>query len=268
LLDIATIQDGKHDLCIPTTYAELRYSVEHLEALWQVLLGTDHVVTLQFREYWTQLIMQEKRLQHVTPRNPRHRIIMPALLARVIQLDLNHWLYAQMRSATPVHLPSLTDVFADIEREKAWEPTFPDRYLHSLSPAPLYQPLQHPAEISLDGTSTTAASTLTGGTGSGDTSQTPPENPKSLVIRNLNYKEKIFGIFAAKGLLSKKLKESWKARNVYPPKNSKGKGMCVPFHVLGYCNLRCGLAEDHVPHSDVEDQQLCGFCTKEYRIEQ
>jgi hypothetical protein len=119
--------------------------------------------------------------------------------------------------------------------------------------------LQHPAEISLDGTSTTVASTLTGGTGSGDTSQTLPENPKSLVI---------FGIFAVKGLLSKKLKESWKARNVYPPKNSKGKGMCVPFHVLGYCNLQCGLAEDHAPHSDVEDQQLCGFCTKEYRIEQ
>jgi hypothetical protein len=139
-----------------------------------------------------------------------------------------------MRSATPVYLPSLTDVFAN-------------RYLHILSPAPLYQPLQHPAEISLDGTSTTAASTLTGGTGSGDTSQTPPENPKSLVIRNLKYEEKIFGIFVAKGLLSKKLKESWKARNVYPPKNSKGKGVCVPFHVLGYCNLRCGLAEDHAP---------------------
>jgi hypothetical protein len=50
-IDIATsIQDGKHNLCIPRTFAQLRYCVlERSQALWHVpLLGPMHLMTQSF----------------------------------------------------------------------------------------------------------------------------------------------------------------------------------------------------------------------------
>lgn len=125
LIDVATIHDGKHDVCIPRTFAQLRYCVERSEALWQVLLGPQHPVTRQHRLYRDLLVGHEKRLvERTVPRNPSHRYLVPALLARVIQLELNHWVAIQMRSAAVVPFTQLTDVFADIERERPWEPSF------------------------------------------------------------------------------------------------------------------------------------------------
>ena len=92
LQDITAIHDGKFDLCIPRTFAQLQYCVERSQALWQVLLGAHHSVTQQFKHYHEILIAQEKRLERVVPQDPGHTFIVPALHARVMQLDLNHWL--------------------------------------------------------------------------------------------------------------------------------------------------------------------------------
>ena len=121
--------------------------------MWHVLLGAHHPVTQQFSRYRAVLITQEKRLERVVPRDPDNVYIVPALLARVTQLELNHWLYSQIHSANPVPIASFTEVFQEIEREHNWEPTFPPRYLISNK-----NKVRLPTEISLAGTETTDAS--------------------------------------------------------------------------------------------------------------
>jgi hypothetical protein len=209
--------------------------------------------------YRNLLITQEKKLQSANPRNSSHRYIMPALLARVIQLDVNHWLYLQMRTDTPVPMMALTDVFYEIEREKNWEPSFPTRYLQLDGE----NELPHPTEISLGGgTSTTGASSLTGGTPELKTGET-----KSTMIRNMTYKDDLFASYKAKGIKSAKLKDALKERKVQAPLNSKGERMCLPYHVLGFCNSRCGHANDHATHTTAEDQDLHAWCGVNYKIE-
>jgi len=40
LPDIVTVNDSKQDLCLPRSFAQLRYLVERSEALWLTLLGS------------------------------------------------------------------------------------------------------------------------------------------------------------------------------------------------------------------------------------
>lgn len=91
------------------------------------------------------------------------RYIVPALLARVVQLEVNAWLKEQFNSPQPVPFTSLTAVFKDIARQTAWEPLFPVAYLHGPPPPAPYGPA-YPTYISAPGTAPTiaAASTLSG----------------------------------------------------------------------------------------------------------
>jgi hypothetical protein len=186
LIDIATVQDSKHEVCIPRTFAQLRYLVERSVALWLVLLGNHHPLTQSLQAYRQALVSNEKRLELVFPKDPCMRNLVPALLARVIQLDMNAWFLEQMRSTAPYPLPPLTEIFKDIDRERHWEPRFPAGYLTT--------PVAHAASLPSDvislgaKTAPTAASSLTG------SSHTPPSavshapvppQPENAIVRNV-----------------------------------------------------------------------------------
>jgi hypothetical protein len=280
LMDMATIQDSKLDVCIPRTFAQLRYLVERSQALWQVLLGSHHPVAQQHHHYRRQLISHEKRLESVVPRDPAMRYIVPALLARVIQLEVNAWIHAQVQSAAPVPFTSLCDVFGEIERQRPWEPHFPAAYLlHDLppvsglstvvAPAPTY-----PSGITHVHTAPTDASTLsrsvvTGAPSSttGGAGKTSSSGGGSAMIRNLLYQQEIFGKFKALGIKARPLKESLKTRQVEPPFNARNTRMCITYHVHGICNERCKHADDHYHHTSIEDEALRSWCETNYKIE-
>jgi hypothetical protein len=157
-----------------------------------------------------------------------------------------------------VDIPNFTDVFDDIERERFWEPTFPQHYL-------LLPTITTPGDISL-GTSATDMSSLSTPTLTEEEKQKlQTKAGKNTMIRNLKYKATVFEKYKAMGIVSKKLKEDLIVRGFQYPKNSAGHTMCFPWHVQGLCNERCKLAEDQKEHNDAEDQTMCGWCDTDYR---
>ena len=271
LVDVATLQDHKYDLFIPKTLAQLRYSVERSEALWQVLLGAQHPVTRQHRSYKSYLSLHEKRLERVVPRDPRQLHLVPALLARLVQVDVNQFLLDQSRSPAPLTFDRMTDVFADIARARQWEPHFPTRYLNDPNAITGYPSV--PANItasasatpSLADTSLTSPSTM-------PPSVAPPtapaaSNTASAIVRNPNYNATLFGEYKAKGIKTGKLKAALHARgNVKIPRNSNNVAMCLPYHIIGMCNTRCHSVADHTPQSEADSNTLVAWCAEHYHL--
>ena len=272
LLDIMTVQDAKQDVSMPRTFAQLRYLVERSQALWLILLGSQHPVTRAHQDYRRELVTHEKRLERITTRDNSMRFLVPALLGRRIQLAVNTWLGSQARSPSPVAFKSLTDVFDDIEMGLPWEPVFPHGYLQMMKPN-----AAQPSDISLSGTVGTAASTLTGGSSSinsnGQRSNNAPAaspadtTTRSEIIRNVNFNAPVFGVYRAMNIKAKLLKDQLKTRNVELPNNASGERMCLTYHVHAMCNARCRFASDHASHTAAEDETLRGWCDQHYHLD-
>lgn len=273
LIDLATIQNGQKDLCIPRTFAQLRYCVERSHAVWLVLLGAHHPVTVQHQRYRDMLISHEKRLENIRPRDPAHRHIVPALLARNIQVYVNHWLALQKSSASPVPFNSIIDVFYDIECAKQWDPSFPSEYLNLAS----HRPSMATETLSLL-TPATEASTVSslpsqssGFLGSVGTKNSAavssPQLPKSAYLRNEHYKIDLFGPFKLLNVRAGAIRDRAKANNISLPLSAKNLPMCLSYHVLGHCNERCGRSGDHIQHNDKETNDLLEWCKLHYTEE-
>jgi hypothetical protein len=235
-----------------------------------VLLGSHHPVTLQHRAFRDMLVNREQRLELIVTRDPTYRHLIPALLGRTIQIEVNHWLQSQARSALPVTFAPLTEVFHDIDRHKQWEPMFPMQYLNVSKP---HQ--QAPISIiqnSAASTASTSASTLTGSTGSAmlpaaPISQPQPSRPVSTLVRHMAYNEAVFGKFKSLGHKAQAIKAQVRKNHVAYPKNTAGNNMCMSFHVLGVCNDTCRQASDHGAHTAAEDDILRTWCEEHYKIE-
>jgi hypothetical protein len=270
LIDLVAVQDTKLEVCIPKTIAQLRYLVERTAALWLVFLGSHHPVTQTLHHYRQSLVTNEKRLERVSTRDPHMRNLVPALLARVIQLEINAWFLSQMRSAAPITIPPLTDVFRDIDRERQWEPSFPSNYLTGQRP-PSGQ-LTHVSPIGA-ATAMTAASSVTGmstalpATVASSVTHDAPSPSESVIVRNALYKDDVFGTFKALGHKARTIKESIRRRHVSYPNNSQGHPMCLTYHVIGVCNSRCKFATDHCAHTAAEDETFRAWCAEHYKLE-
>jgi len=268
LLDVATLQDHKHDIFIPKTLAQLRYSVERSQALWHVLLGPQHPITRQHQAYKTHLSLHEKRLERVVPRDLRQLHLVPALLARLVQVDVNHWLVDQARSPAPLPFDRLTEVFGDIARARQWEPEFPARYLanlHSPATVPVAITASNPS-ASLADTALTTPSTVPQPSvaPSAPTAQSTP----GTIVRNQHYNATLYGEHKAKGIKTGKLKAALHARgNIKIPRNTNNVSMCIPFHVIGMCNSRCHSVADHVPQSEADANTLSTWCAEHYHLD-
>ena len=279
-VDVATVQDSKQDLCIPTTLANLRYLVQRSLALWHVLLGPQHSVTRQYQQYHNIMVTREQDLDSVVTRDPTMKYMVPALLARILQVDTNSWLTEQLTSVYPVHLTTLLDVFKDIERQRPWEPLFPPGYTQMLpvtGPSTTYS-------IASQGTTTTGLSTLSSGivtSGGNPTTNTrnqsssvappssggaPTTRTPSNVVRNLNFNP-IFNKFKEMNIRARPLKQRLMAQNIAFPANARNNGMCITYHAMGICNDQCKFISDHYKHSEAEDETLRAWCEQHFRLE-
>jgi hypothetical protein len=274
LLDIVAIQDSKQDVHIPKTFAQLRFLVERAEALWLVLLGTHHTVTQQYRAYRQYLGLNEHRVERIMTSDARMRHLVPALLARRVQLATNSWLNTQANVAMPVPHSNLLEIFLDIDFGKQWEAPFPAQYISNPGAGPV-------ATVSLNGTASTAASTITfrsnaASTASSVLTGTPPSvTPTTLtstprdtsIVRNMLYNDTVFGIYKAMNIKAKTLKDQLRARNVTYPLNARNGNMCLTYHVQGICNSGCRNAADHYNHSAAEDETFRAWCAQHYKLD-
>ena len=274
LLDVATLQDSKQDIYIPRSLAQLRFLVERAEAVWQVLLGAHHPLTVQHHLYRARLIADEQLLERVVPREPSMLMLVPALLGRVVQLEVNEWLTTQLKTDQAVPFSRLLEIFGELSRERPWEPTFPAAYINQ-------PPLQYSSLSAGGGGGSVAGSALTAPTSAmtlsrqarGGASTAPTIVPADIsaapgnnIVRNVHYKDALFGTFKAMGIKSRTLKDNLKLRQVETPTNARGANMCITFHVVGVCNERCKFAADHGTHSDSEDATFQTWCTEHYKI--
>jgi hypothetical protein len=277
-MDIATVQDSKQDLCIPTTLANLRYLVQRSLALWHVLLGPQHSVTRQYQQYHAIMVSREQDIDGIVPRDPTMKYMVPALLARALQIDTNSWLTDQLASVYPVQLTVLTDIFKDIDRMRPWEPLFPPGYIQHVSYG--NNPTT-PSVPSYSGTASTASSTLSGGTTTGgssaaastrlpttSTTATPATTTRSTssVVRNVHFNP-IFNKFKEMNLRARPLKQRLVAQGIAFPTNSRNSGMCITYHAMGICNDQCKFLADHYKHTEAEDETLRAWCEQHYRPE-
>jgi len=275
-VDVATVQDTKQDLCIPTTLANLRYLVQRSLALWHVLLGPQHSVTRQYRQYHDTLVSREQDLDTVVTRDPSMKFMVPALLARILQIDTNAWLVEQVSSVYPLHLTTLMEVFKEIERQRPWEPLFPSGYTQylpmSATPATDYAPVSH----SGGSTVTTGASTITSGASTVPNAPAPrppaaatppaPSTARSNLVRNIQFNP-IFNKFKELNLRARPLKQRLMAQGVAFPTNARNGGMCITYHAMGVCNDQCKFIADHYKHTDAEDETLRAWCEQHFKAE-
>jgi hypothetical protein len=264
LPDIVTVNDSKQDLCLPRSFAQLRYLVERSEALWLTLLGSQHPVTLQHRKFRDALVAREQRLELIATRDPAHRHMVPALLGRFIQIEVNHWLTTQARTAQPVRFDTLLDIFQDIDRQRQWEPTFPSAYLSQPKPVP-------PSIITGSVTGNTVGSALTPNTtfhlGTKASPSTTTTTTSTAVVRNPAYNDTIFGPYKAQNIRARAVKDYVRKNKVAYPVNSRNENMCITYHTLGLCNEACRQVADHTAHSAEEDETLRLWCSANWKSE-
>jgi hypothetical protein len=104
--DIAEVTTPKGDVTLPRTFAQLRYLVQRMFALWSVLLGPQHPLTTGYKDFQDQLIRREKSFESVVEtHDPSQRYMVPALVGRWLQLRTNLWLQTQAKTATPIAPP-------------------------------------------------------------------------------------------------------------------------------------------------------------------
>jgi hypothetical protein len=275
LSDAAAILDSTDDVHIPRTFSQLRYGVEQCHAVCYVLLGPRHPITTQHHVYREMLISQETELDRVMPRNPQQKYLVPALLARRLQIDVNVWLQEQRTTNSLVPVPAFTDVFQDIRRQKDWAPEFPVVYLQWSS---IIETDQHSLASGLTSPSTgTGGSTNSGASPSGNASNTggsggttsgtgtnAQTRQEPAFNRSVN---PAYHPFRTLGLKTAEVKRYCEQKTIPWPKNDANVDFCASYHIKEMCNTRCRSAADHKQHTPAEDARLVGWCTQHYKIE-
>jgi hypothetical protein len=260
--DVTTLLDNSGDVRIPESFAKLRFVLEKAHVLWYVLLGETHPLVEQHRLFRITLLQREQEIESTQMARPEHQNIVPALLARRVQIDTNYWLGRQTRSRTDVCVPEFVEVFDRIARETDWASNIPARYLLSTSaPALTAQP---PAGAGAPAAPSSTAGRPRPGTGEGQAAG--DDSRPDEMVRNTEFHD-AFTTFREKGLRTRVLKQSLQDRNIAIPKNSSNTFMCLSWHVKGTCNARCNSREDHRVHSAAEHATLVDWCQKNYSME-
>ena len=273
LTDTSSVINGDQDIALPRDFTQLRFSAQQCHAFWHVVLGPHHPATTRHRLYCQRFESMEADLQYVKPRNPAHLLIVPALLARRLQVDVNVWLQEQGRSDPQIPYPDLSDVFMEIKRERDWAPSFPEAYVtrqvpitHDNSTGPLGG-----MSIGTGATPSTAASTITTGTvftpvGANGPTASTATGATQTTVRNPTPEAALLP-FKQLGLLSRAVRDHCRSLNIALPQNGNGQTICLAYHIKAMCNTRCGHAADHRQHTPAETQTLVTWCGTNYKVE-
>jgi hypothetical protein len=118
--NVTTLLDNSGNVRIPESFAKLCFVMEKAHILWYVLLGETHPLVEQHCLFSVTLLQREQEIESTQMACPEHQHIVPALLARRVQIDTNYWLGRQTRSRTDVCVPEFLEVFDQIASETTW----------------------------------------------------------------------------------------------------------------------------------------------------
>mmetsp|Transcript_6869 Transcript_6869/g.13921 ORF Transcript_6869/g.13921 Transcript_6869/m.13921 type:complete len:711 (+) Transcript_6869:32-2164(+) len=256
--DLATVSTPKGDVSLPHTFAQLRYQVQRMYALWSTLLAPEHPLAIQYYKFQQQLVRREKFLETVETSDRTRRYMVPALVGRWVQLRTNLWLQAQARTNEPLPVTDFQALFDHMALMEPWEPRFPPRYF-----TPLVMK-DSPTTITGHTDTLSGMSTLTPGT-TGLTPSNSSTVKRSTAVRSATYNE-AFQKFKSLGIRTSTLRERLKEKKIEPPRNTKGEEMCLAWHVVGMCNTGCKRSPSHGPQSAEDDAALLAWCNDHYTL--
>lgn len=276
LSEAAEIHENKRPIYIPRTFAQLRASVLIMQSLCSVFLGQGHPLTAEYGDYHRELLARERQLEMVEPTAFEHpRSLVPALLARRVQMETNSWLGRQADMDTRIRVSSFLEVFEEMDRGKVWDPPFPDQYLR--------RDKLDDKTIGSDGTADTSLSTLTGSAGSataiedlktllqglvgGNKGKPGGGATGDLMVRSDAEVKPQFLPFQTSGVAIKKVKERCIKDKIALPRSHLGHQMCLAWHIKGQCNARCGARDDHKEHDSKDDATLEAWCKEHFKAE-
>jgi hypothetical protein len=102
LLSDLEVLKSKEVQSIPLSYFELERNLGMFGNLLGTVLGTTHILTTKYREFWTMLL-QGYRLE-IQQIIDHKRYIKPAHILRSIQLQCFNWFYQRKARLTPLQL--------------------------------------------------------------------------------------------------------------------------------------------------------------------
>ena len=129
LEEFGAVFANEKDIGIPRSMCELRCCVRRLHAVVDLMLGPDHQWCREFAELEQSLRIRETAFMQAVPQNQSHLHIVPALLARRIQVLFNLWWKEQAFKVERVRVPQLSQMLKRIEEHADWAPNFPAKYL-------------------------------------------------------------------------------------------------------------------------------------------
>jgi len=238
LADLETLT-AKETRSVPLTYWELEKSLGMFGNLIAVVLGSNHVLTVAFRDLWTLLQSSARDDIHsAIEYNQRYK---PAHILRSIQITFYTWFMHRRSKLTPP-TPDLKCIVHQIMMQVYITPILPPE-LHKLAnPKKLLSSSGSSFASSVPGTIGTASLTIPTGTSSssvvsGLTNPTPPT--RGSAVFNLQPNATL------QSLLPSNIKIRELVGNTSPPQFDAGGEMCISFLVRNTCWTNCKRASQH-----------------------
>ena len=213
--------------------------------------------------------------------------MLPALIVRYVQVNLNFWWKKQWQTPVVVPPPDFVELFDKIELQTPWEISIPNHYITTVVPTLPPDFASSGASIMSGLTGTSGVSGSTSGTpltsqpntsqisaqlstliqSLADSNRTPtPRQPNGTQVRNPAWKEAKFKRFKEKNLRHARLLANVAVRPPICPADPNVE-MCLAWHIKGMCNERCGRKADHMAHTDEQDAQLVDWCNTHYKMD-
>ena len=251
---------------LPSHLFQTREMLQRMQICMHIVLGVNHPFSTNLSQFLRDFIDRESTLFWYKPVSPGYKLCMPILIVHWIMLRTDHWFRTQGVSDVAIPPPNFGELFTDIDLGKHWEPVLPAELLSNFRPPqnPTPIPRRNPAIIPPAPTPTpTPAPTQQGG-GEPSSGQGQDRNPlPNRMVTNPDYKETLFLRFKQMNINHAALRNRVSSRPPPSPHGTNGE-MCLSYHIKGICNCRCGRAEDHLPHTDDQDQILVEWCNAHY----
>lgn len=132
LLEVAELVDSDKDIFIPRDTDQLQMALQRTSALYETLLGQQHMLVQNINQFSGQLSGHASNLKEIlTVTGQHHQVpLFAPKIARWFQIELNAWLKIQRCEDQALPVPDFTEVLRLIRaHDSSWDRHFPLEYL-------------------------------------------------------------------------------------------------------------------------------------------
>jgi hypothetical protein len=235
LIDSVTLT-ASQEFLLPVNLMQVKRVSWAYHRLLAVLLGTEHVVTVAFGAFVGALDERENTLSDIFS-----NVFVCSSLLRFVQLRMQKW--AQRQLSNPLNhvpAPDFAVVFDEIDEQRWIPPSLPPKYTARYDTA-----TQAPVSAAAPVVALPAAAVA-------------PQGTAAPLAGSFNVKNEFLDrerVPVQRHFATKRHRDA----HGPPPANSKGREMCLLFHVRASCFHECPRAQDHYRHSPEESLRLAAY---------